>query len=101
MELVICRILRLTVAREAQAICYADDILLLVEGRTEQEVHSKSLLSIETMVHWMQANGLEVGAQNTEVVLLYGWERSKSQPFEELVPLEPQIVYLGMTVNKS
>lgn len=52
----------------------------------------------------MQANGLEAGVRETEAVLLRGWERGKPQSFDfavlgELVHFQPQMAYLGMTVD--
>lgn len=89
------KVLRLTLPSKSQTICFADDSLLPVEGKAEQEVCSTLLIAnIELVTHWMQVNELQMAAQKTKTVLFHGWEHGSPLTFDlavlgESVPLLP------------
>lgn len=53
------KVLQLILPRRLQIICFANTTLLLVQGKTEHEVCSRSSASVELVIHWIQPRRLK------------------------------------------
>ena len=100
-------LLRVPLPPGCQTLCFADDTLLLVEGRSLEEVRDRSNQCIQVVTDWMNNSGLAVGPTKTEAVL-FRRRRKRATP-EEFnltvqgipVPLTPRMTYLGLTVDEK
>lgn len=65
-------VLRLRTKPGVYLIAYADDLALIVEANTVEELNGKANKTLKAIGRWMEANGLELAPEKTELVIMKG-----------------------------
>lgn len=97
-------VLLLELQEKCKFCAYADDLLLLVEGRSRSELESKAIELMEITRTWGLSAGVEVSAEKTVAMLLRG-KLSRDRPptirySGGLVKYMTEVKYLGVTIGE-
>ena len=65
-------VLRVPLEEGVGILAYADDVALVVEGRTAEEIKDKAEYCVEQIIEKLKKMGLRLAEQKTEVVILEG-----------------------------
>lgn len=77
-------ILRQEVPEGVKLLAYADDLAMLVERETKEEIGARVREAANKITRWMTRSGLRVAPEKTEAVVLVG--RRKRKKMEIQVP---------------
>lgn len=94
-------VLRASLPLGGNVICYADDTLVVVEGRTA----SLAIAVMDTVVSRIRSLGLEIAAGKTEAMWLHALPRGQQPPElrlqvgEASVEVKDEMSYLGLTLD--
>ena len=64
------RLLRQPVPHGVSIVALADDIALIIVGKTVEDVQYLGDIGIEVVGNWLSDHGLSLGAETTEAVLI-------------------------------
>ena len=89
-------IFRVSLPPGTELIGYADDLALVVTGKTADDVKSKAEEGIHNIDRWLCSKGLSIAPQKAEAVMLSG--RKKFEQFSlsykgRMIEIKPQIKY--------
>lgn len=97
-------VLRLRMPEGVTQIAYADDLALVVEGRSEEDIGQRTTMAIERIVAWMSTRGLTVAPEKTEAVVLVGRRKVRQVTFkirDETVTTAESVNYLGVRIGRN
>lgn len=63
-----------------RSVAYADDLALLIKGRTEEEVEERANNALQKIDEWMRTHKLMLAPEKTEAVFLIGKKRLLPHP---------------------
>jgi hypothetical protein len=95
-------VLRLETPVGARLIAYADDLAVVVVGRTEADLAEVADKTLESQ--WMEATGLRIAAHKTEAILLTRKRRSGRVFFHmngEEIPPKETVKYLRIRLDRA
>lgn len=98
------RVLRLRMPEEVTLVAYADDLAMVVEGRSEEDIGQSTRRAIARVVAWMKTKGLSVAPEKTEAVVLVCRIRVRQVPFrvlDKLVTTGENVNYLGVKLGRN
>lgn len=87
-----------------QLIAYADDLAVVVTGRTLEQLEDKAQYAVENVIHKLQRMGVTTATEKTEMVLLAGRRKipQMSIKIENNEVISSQCVkYLGVYLDKD
>lgn len=95
-------VLRVTVPRGVELVCYADDLAIIAQDRDQDRLSSKVSEVIDEVRRWMEAAGLQLAQEKTEAVLLTG--RKRRLPYfidvgQSKIRAKKVIKYLGVLIE--
>ena len=99
-------VLRVVLPPGYLTLCFVDDTLLPVQGRSLEEARARSNQCIQVVTDWVNISGLDVGSAKTEAVLCRKrWRRVTPEQFSVTVqgipvPLQPRMTYMGPRVDE-
>lgn len=67
-------------------LAYADDVVIVVVGRTETELMRKADKTIQDIPEWVEYHKLMIASEKTEAVMMFG--RKRIGELTGLIPLE-------------
>ena len=88
----------------ATTVGYADDLALVVVGRTPEELKNKTGTAMTTIIGWLRENRLDIAPEKTELVLLSGRRKLKEITVtvgEREIKSVNSIKYLGIHLDKD
>ena len=98
------QVLRLETEEGVSVVGYADDVAILIEGRTEDEVRDKAEYAVEQARSKLVQIGLALAEEKTEVVILEGRRKFTNIQIRvgnTLVSSTPAAKYLGIYLDKD
>ncbi|KAG8226159.1 hypothetical protein J437_LFUL007396 [Ladona fulva] len=88
-----------------ERIAYADDLLIMIEGKSRAEIESRSIKELERLSIWCRNNKLELSKEKTQTMWLKGSLDSKRAPkikFEgSQIKMVDNVKYLGVNIGKG
>jgi hypothetical protein len=98
-------VLRIELPEDCTALCYADDTLVIVADSSVEEAMAKADLAVAMICGRIHDLGLKVAPAKTEAILFQRGRRRIPDGLSVAVrgvyvPLEPQIKYLGIMVDR-
>lgn len=70
-------VLELNLGKEVRQIAYADDLILIITAKTEDELEFLASRSVQAVESWMRKHELELAAEKTEAMLITGRKKIK------------------------
>lgn len=77
-------VLRLRMPEGTTQVAYADDLALVVEGSSEEDIPQRTSRAIARVVAWMKKKGLAIAPEKTETVVLVGRRTVRQVSFQVL-----------------
>ena len=97
-------LLRLPLPPGARLICYADDTLVVVQGRFGRDVEDTLNATLARVSQWMSDVGLQLAVQKTESIGMSRHYVRWPERFElqgQVLQLQPAMTYLGLRLGKN
>lgn len=97
-------VLKTPLPRDTTAIGYADDTAILVESKTAEDLKNKANQALKQITDAIKAHDLEIAAQKTEAILLYGGRKLKTvqvQVADATITSKEHLRYLGVTLGRN
>lgn len=97
-------VLRIRVPDGVKMIAYADDLALVVEGISSEEIKEITTIAIKRVTQWMTRQGLSIAQEKTETVMLVGRRKIRSMSFEvagRRVDTQESVKYLGVVFERN
>ena len=97
-------ILKLQLPGGVKTIGYADDLALLVQSRTPQELKRITETCAERIVNWMESQDLEIAPHKTEAVLIAKRNKVNKLVIQiggQNVETQNELKYLGMHIDSD
>ena len=95
-------LLRQPLPHGVSIVAYADDIVLIIVGKTIEDVQYLGDMAIEVVGNWLSDHGLNLAAGKTEAVLI---ARTKKRVYatvtvnDEKIRTKDTMKYLGVTID--
>ena len=83
-------------------VAYADDIALIIVGKTIEDVQYLRDMAIEVVGNWLSDHGLNLAAEKTEAVLIARTKKKVYATFtviDEKIKTKDAMKYLGVTID--
>lgn len=89
---------------QSRLVGFADDIVILAYGRTEEELETALEVAVTRVQKWMEEKGLQLAGQKTEAMMLVG--KRAHRPIRLIVDgfqveWKDELRYLGVWFDKS
>lgn len=100
-------LLRLRSLTCCRIVCYADDTLILVAGRTIRGMIKRTERIAGKVVDWLESRGLEVATDKTEVMIVERGRKATARGTARVrikgknVPTRREIKYLGVRLDSG
>lgn len=96
-------LLKLSMPNGVELICYADDTLVTVCGKTTADIETSATVALKLVSRWMTQKGLELAVTKTEAIFFRGRRRKVSPPSisfgnTQIIP-SPTMLYLGVLLD--
>lgn len=86
------KVLQIKLPSGVTTVGYVDDLVILVSGRTEEQLTTKANIAINRICEWMRANGLEIAPKKTEAIVPIARRRIQQLEIEvDNVQLPPKL----------
>lgn len=95
-------VLKLKLPREVEIVGFADDIILLVMGKSKEEVEVLGAMAIEVVEEWMSAAKLELARHKTEIMLVSNCKIPLTAEItvgDQEISSRRQLKYLGVMLD--
>lgn len=97
-------VLREIMPEGVHTLAYADDLAIVINARSKEELKWKGDEALQQINSWMQNNELELAPHKSEVIILKG-QRNREDVFfkcgEAQLHHKRSIVYLGITLGEN
>lgn len=99
-------VLRMRLEEGLCTVAYADDLAVIIEADSPDEVVRKGNVAMEQIAKWMRENGLELAPQKTEMVILKGRRRKNRELIrlsmgETIIETKRMVKYLGVHLDDN
>ena len=94
--------LRQPLLHRVSIVAYADDIALIIVGKTIEDVQYLGDMAIEVVGNWLSDHGLSLAAEKTEAVLIARTKKRVYATFtvnDEKIKTKDTMKYLGVTID--
>ena len=95
-------LLRQPLPHGVSVVAYADDIALIIVGKTIEDVQYLGDMEIELVGNWLSDHGLSLAAEKTEAVLIARTKKRVYATFtvnDEKIKTKDPMKYLGVTID--
>lgn len=85
-------------------VAYANDLALLVSGKTTGEIKTEAENACRRIVEWMKRNNLKIASEKSETLVAVGRHTIKEMAInikEVEIRTLPTVRYLGITIGKN
>lgn len=86
------------------SIAFADDLALVITGRTPDSIEMKAEQALWIITGWMNKKGLEIATHKTEAILLSGRKKCRTlniQINNTEIEIKKTLKYLGVIMDKN
>lgn len=99
------KVLAINFGSDVKLIAYADDLAVIVLGRTLVELENRATAAVLTVKETIEDMGLRIAQAKTEAVILYGGRRLMEMKIpmsdEQHVTTSEKIKYLGVMLGRN
>lgn len=98
-------LLKLLKEKRYLAVAYADDVLLMIKGKTRNEVEKTGNEAIKLVSNWAEKYNINISQEKTKILQIRRPKYLKRQPIIKLnnksIKAETTIQYLGITIDET
>lgn len=95
-------VLDINLPQGAKTIAYADDLALLVTGRTMEALEATAQEALDAIEYWMRRNRLKLAPEKTEAVMLVKRRKERTPKVNlagHAIAISKTVKYLGVTLQ--
>lgn len=97
-------ILEIPMPQGVTSVGFADDVAVIVRGRTEEDLRRKTNLALNRINEWIKSKDLKLAPHKTEAVVLVGRQKLKTLEIQientHIITVET-LKYLGVTFSRN